>query len=195
MLVDRVTLSAAGGDRVMVSWTTAHPAWPAWLFVDGVFCYGPMFFDATTIERSVPVRVYDARAIVVEVHETPTADMIVQPCVEPRRNLPTISWNAIDPQGQTTYRIHHKPPGGDDSVLFEGRVPADALNICHIRSPIALGGVDGQWHCLRVECLDAFGRESQREAWLEWAAEPSPVPELSITAGSAAGLYTLTLQE
>jgi hypothetical protein len=186
----RLTPDAPGA--VQVSWTSSHPDWPAWLFVDGKFVAGPQVDDPAQPERSIAIRWTSGETHALEIQELPTADLVPTPITIEPNTTPEISWNALATAER--YRLYHRTdPAGTDALIFDGFVQPDEFGICRLSCPITLDGRGGRWQFFRVEAVDAFGNESTRLSWVYWATQPDDVPKLAISAGSAPGLYNLML--
>lgn len=193
MLIDPIRLQQTDLNHVTASWTSAHPDWYAWAYLDGRFALGPIAGDAEQSHRSVTVLWPAGEVHALEVHELPTLDVVCDPANSKPGNVPVLSWSASGDAER--YRIYHRDPAAvDDSLIFDGLVATDPLGICRLTCPVPLDGRGGRWHFLRVEAVDRFGHESTRAAWCYWATEPADVPTVAIAPGSDSGLYTLSIE-
>ena len=134
-------------------------------------------------------------ARVVEIHDFDPADAPDKPfpalTVSPEAfTFPIIRFSTI-PNAER-YRLYHRPEDGEEKLAaevmsseFDGEwaeMPAHEILDARILA--------GKWHFFRVEAVTEFGIESRRHSWVWRAMDTATAPTVSVTSGSAPGLYT-----
>jgi hypothetical protein len=194
MIVTNLQIAPDRPGLAVISWTTANPEWYAWVFIDGTTTIGPLFGAAGETSRSVQVAWLTGESHVIEIQELPSLDLLAEPLTISPSTQPIITWTASE--DAETYRLYWRDdPDGDDTLLYDGQVTADDRGICRLTCPTVLDGKGGKHHFFRVEAVDVYGNESTRASWTYWAAEPDDPGMITLAAGSAAGLYDISLTE
>lgn len=180
------TISIIDAGKVLVSWTGSE-ALNAWIEVNGVFVYQDLVFSSET--RRKIVRMDDTTKPFALAIQEAEAGSDLSPICEMPTTEPDICFDAVATAKQ--YQIYHRGP--DDTAESANRtIPAEER-----RRHYSVGlydQLDHGWHYFRVESLDQYGRESTRAAWLYYAVDLPPYPELASVAKSGSE-YILTIGE
>lgn len=195
MLNEDVRVAPIDDDEALATWENPAAFGASWVFANGEWEAGPIVPGLVEFapQREVDVRFDVNASVALEIHDKPDNLQVVQ-AVEAKPNVrPVLIWNGV-PEA-VLYRIFHRAFGGVAERLIYEDAGAPDVVIQKIDCPERLDGVGGRWHFLRVEAVDEFGNESQRESWAFFVMEPPAVPEIEIEAGSGPGLYTLIIEE
>lgn len=174
-----------------VRWTSAWATGVSWIFVNGKHSRGPIY--AETAERVVRIPFAQDAVKCIEIHDF-SDDAVVPSAIEVQPNTrPLIGWNAS--ADAERYRIYHSVRGGSESLIYD-RAATDGIEHYEVLCPVALDGLGGVWHSIRVEAVDEYGNESTRACWTYFATDlPGAPANILVTAGSAPGTYTFEVEE
>jgi hypothetical protein len=157
----------------------------AHIFVNGAPALPPQHLTET--EKSVVVGLPDP--FMVEIHEVGPGEEVAPAAITLERK-PVVWWSAR--VGAVEYRVHHRPDGGTERVIGGVLHAADGLHY-EFRPASDLRRDGKQWGFLRVEAVNASGKQSARPEWpLFVAALPGKPTGLNVTGG--AGVFALTLE-
>jgi hypothetical protein len=184
MIIGEIQIEFLGWGNARLSWT-GDPEAVAHVFVNGAPAIPPQHL--TDAEKSVVVGLPDP--FQVEIHEV-SEDVEVAPAAIALERKPVVWWSAR--AGAEEYRVHHRPDGGTDRVVGGVLHNPDALHY-EFRSANDLRRDGKKWGFLRVEAVNARGKESVRPEWpLFMAALPGKPTALNITGEG--GLFALALE-
>lgn len=176
--------------RCTVRWTS-DPAAVSWLFVDGSRIIGP--HAPGVAEREAIIRLAVKETAAIELHDVSDTSEPVAATYSRHNTRPMLHWLTVP--GIYRYRIYHRQAGGSESMLMDKRYtnpPTRLSMLC----PVELYGQGGVWHFLRVETVDEYGNESTRQSWRYFVTEPpARVSNVTVTAGSGAGLYNISWED
>ena len=184
MIVGEIQIEFLGWGNARLSWT-GDPEAVAYVFVNGAPALAPLHLAET--EKEVVVGLPDP--FLVEIHEVGEG-VEVNAVSIPLERKPVVWWSAR--AGAEEYRVHHRPDGGTDRVLSGVLHNSDARHY-EFRSANDLRRDGKKWGFLRVEAVNARGKESARPEWpLFMAALPGKPSGLNITGEG--GLFALELE-
>ena len=178
-----------GLNQVVVSWTSENENAISWVFINGLFAFGP--FMAETKDRSVELTVPQNVTCKIDVHDFIDSDETPASIEQHPLVTPTIAWNKVD--AATLYRVYHTifDTGSIESKLID--IPATPMTRIEIDCPIKLEGKGGRWHSFRVESVDQFGNESINEVVPHFAVDLPPPPEFTVSRNTETGLLTFRI--
>jgi len=175
--------------RAELHWLAPSADHVSWVFVDGRHIQGPMFFG--TIDRTLDIPFKTDDVIKIEIHDILDFEEPMDPVFERPNTRPIIRWVSIPTA--VRYKIYHKEGTGPEKVIHD-EPGLEGVERNEVKSPISLEGRGGVWHFFRVEAVDQFGNESTRLLWRLFVTDvPATVDAVSVTVGSGAGLYDITL--
>jgi len=190
MLTTDFQISVADAQHILLVWTAPAASSVSWVFVNGKHARGPLQF--ATAERSVRIALSSSARAVIEIHDMPNISDVPDPTYTIPNRRPTIIWNAVTDAAR--YRIYHREADSDEVLIFD-KPATQGLSRYEITCPIDLGGNGAVWHSFRVESVDAYGNVSTRDAFSFLLFDLPAMPtEVTITEGSGAGLYDITLE-
>ena len=180
MSVIDYTADRRRGGYLEIRWDTAVDSNPKWVYVDGERVSTTPTDDADTGESYVSVRVSSDRTAAIDV---------LSDTIEPGTNtavptyLPIINWkSSID-----AYRYYIYI----DDILVRAIV-ADANKYLNKYQTVA--HLSDGWHYLVVQARDIEGNtEDSVVKWFEVRTPGAPVEDITVTNGSGAGLYDITI--
>jgi hypothetical protein len=184
MIVHEMRIEFWGWGTARLSWT-GDPEAVAHVFVSGAPALPPQ--QLLEAEKSVEVGLPDP--FQVEIHEVGEGAEVAPAAITLERK-PVVWWSARD--GAVEYRVHHRPDGGTERVIGGVLHNADALHY-EFRSSNDLRRDGRKWAFLRVEAVNASGKQSVRTEWpLFMAALPGQPTGLNVTGG--AGVFAMELE-
>jgi len=175
-----------------VAWTTPWPDGASWVFVNGKRVVGPHVTG--TAERSVRIPMGDSSfSVALEVHDFEATDLDLPPVEIEPNTRPILVWK--DVADAVRFRIYHKERDAQvaEELIYD-RARRTGQTRHHVLCPAVLNGVGGIWHLFRVEAVDPYGNESERDSWAYFVSEPAAEPAVTAYEGSADGLYTVHLE-
>lgn len=225
MLVQNVRVQPYNSGQVTVSWEALDTEWLVWVYLNGQLIVEAMQFEADVTTRSVTIDWDPNETHVLEVHEVPegiTAKPIhCQLWIHPQISWNAVAdadryriyWKAagasteylifedtVTPDSYGICRVYSPLSGaGEEKAWWVFQTAALFANVDvtrqHHLSLSALDGRGGKWHAFRVVSVDKIGNESDCDSWMYWAAAPENAKTVTVSAGSSAGLYNLTITE
>lgn len=188
MINNDFKISINNSRKAIVSWTAAGPDYVSFVYINGIYAFGPIITGQS--ERSINIPFSSTLNKKIEIHEFPTNLGRPPSVVVPENSRPEIIWGRID--NAVRYRIYYQPA---DLSAPEKKIDEifvrDNRDRHFVKSSVRLA--EG-FHKFRVESVDQFGNESTTASWFYRCYRlPEPVNDLTVSNGSGAGLFDITI--
>lgn len=176
--------------QALITWDSANADDVSYLYVNGVFRFGPMLFGTIAREALIPFSSTFNKKI--EIHDFLAAESVGRPAnVTIQENgRPLLIWTHIT--GAVRYRVFQQI-----SDMSEPEEKIDEIFVVdnRVRYQVTSNKRLGEgWSLFRIESIDVFGNESTRFQWPYRVFRlPEPVNDLTIADGSGANLFDFTI--